>query len=194
MSRSVGVDDIFQLSVRQGPRVCSFCGRRISGFGSPRSLLACHVLLGEPLLPRFALPIIISHTSAINDHPTAELSEHRLRSHDCYLTRAVRIRKYLLMYQIIFLRLTGDDLVQRPILVEEQVGISVIQNSRALCCEHEQLVAPVWNEKGPTLVFASIERMSRGRGLLLARLVVLSRYVLVAFRSELIGRVVSDGR
>jgi len=98
------------------------------------------------------------------------------------------------MYQIVFLGLAGNDLIQRPVLIEQQVGISITQNTRALGRQHEQLVPSVWNEKGPTPVFASIERMSGCGDLLLARLVVFSRYVLVAFRSELIGRMVSDGR
>ena len=98
------------------------------------------------------------------------------------------------MDQIILLRLGGDDLVKRAVLVEQQVRISVSQDPRALGCEHEQLVASVGYEKGPTPVFASIERMAGWGDLLLARLVTFPGSVLVAFRPELIGRMIPDGR
>ena len=98
------------------------------------------------------------------------------------------------MDQVILLRLGGDNLVKRSILVEEEVGISVSQNTRALRRQHKQLVASVRYEKRPTPVFSTIKRMS-GRGdLLFTSLIVFPRNVLVAFRSELIRRVVSDGR
>ena len=76
MSGSVGVDDIPGMTERHGACVCGFGRRRIPDFGRSRSLLPCKVFLGEPLLPRLALPIIISHASAVDDHPAAELSEH----------------------------------------------------------------------------------------------------------------------
>lgn len=107
---------------RQQTGVRGFRGSgRISGLGSTWSFLACQVFLGEALLARLAFPIVITHAPSVDDNPAAELAKHRPGGDNSDLARSVRVRKDILLDQIILLDLRRDDLMKRPILVEKEI-------------------------------------------------------------------------
>ena len=61
----------------------------LSRFGNPWSFIPCHILLGETLLFRFGLPIIVPYASTAFDHPCTELTEHGFGSDDGNLARSI---------------------------------------------------------------------------------------------------------
>ena len=109
-SWSIAIDNVL---------VMSHCGSRgsLSGlcfscsFGTSRSLLACQILLGKPLFPSLCFPVVVPYPPAICYDSASKLPKHRLRSHDRYLSRPVRIRQYFLMDQVIFLRLSSNNFI-----------------------------------------------------------------------------------
>jgi len=86
-----------------------------------RSLLAGGVLLGKALLLCLGFPVVVAYTASVGDESAPKLAEHGPRRHNGDLTRPVRVRQYFLVDQIVLFGLGGDDLEQRPVLVEEQV-------------------------------------------------------------------------
>lgn len=79
LHRCVGVDDVLRLTV------CSWIDRIVRIFESCSSfpcfcssgtLIACHILLSEPLLDRFGFPVIVSNTSSTLNYPGTKLTEH----------------------------------------------------------------------------------------------------------------------
>ena len=98
------------------------------------------------------------------------------------------------MDEIVLFRLIGDDLVQRSILVEQQIRVAVAQHTRAFGREHKELISTVGHIEGPDAIVASFQRVSRCRHLLLAGLVDLAGEVFVAFGAQLVCRVIADGR
>lgn len=95
------------------------------------------------------------------------------------------------MYQVLLFRLASDDLVQRPVLVEEKVRVSVSQHSCALGGQHEELVATVWYKERPASVVTAFIEMAGGIDLLLSSVVIFSWYVFVSVRTKLVGRMVA---
>lgn len=182
------------LVVHHGGSVgARFCGRRVSRLGPTRPLLTREVLLGETLLPCLGLPVIIADSSSINYYSAAKLSEHRPSCYYRDLPRPVGEGQYILADQVLFLVLGGYDFIQRSILVEEQVRVSVCQHARALSRQHEELVAAVRNVKGLASVCAAALEESIDIYLLLAGLIVFTRYVLVVSWSQLVRGMVPDG-
>ena len=168
--------------------------RSIASLGRARALLPGEILLGETLLARLALPVVVAHAPAVDDDAAAELAEHRLGRDDGDLARAIRVGQDALVDEVVLLELGRDDLVQRPVLVEEQVRVAVAEDAGALGREHEELVAAVGHEEGAAAVLAAFAQLAVRAHLLLARLVELARDVLVALGPELIGGVVAHGR
>lgn len=126
--RRVGVNDILRMAIyrrdeRSLTRLCSGCS--VPCFGSSGALVASHIFFGEPLFDCFCFPVIVSDPpSSFNDSGT-ELAKHGLGGDDCNLPGPIRIWEDFLMYQFVLLLLCSDDLMQRPILVEEKVRVSV---------------------------------------------------------------------
>jgi hypothetical protein len=98
--------------------ICCF-GGSFASLRATRTLFTCEVIFGEALFARFAFPVIVTDAAPIHNNSAAELPKHRPCRDDGNLTRAVGIRKNILLNEIIFLDLGGDDFVQRPILVEK---------------------------------------------------------------------------
>ena len=158
---------------------------------SSRSLLACSVFFGEALLTGFALPVVVAHSSPVDDEPASKLPEHGSRGNNRNLPRAVRVWQYLLVDEVVFLGLRSDDLEQGPVLVEKQVRVAIAEDARTLSCKHKQLVASVGHKEGPATVLAPFEWVACLRDLSLACLVNFAGNVLVAFRVQLVGGVVA---
>lgn len=167
---------------------------RFPGLGRAGALLAGEIGLGEALFAGLGLPVVVSHSSAVHDDSASELSEHGPGRDNCDLPGTVRKRENLLLNEVVLLGLGGNDLEERPVLVEEQVRVSVAQNPGALGGEHEELVASVGYQKGSAPVLSTSLQRAIGNYLLLAKLVDLAGEVLIARRIQLIGRVVAHGR
>ena len=185
------VDDV---GTWQGFRVDGYGFDRLPGFAPTWSLLTRQIIFGEALFPRFGLPVVILHSSAIHNDPSSKLTKHGFGRHDGNLPRSVRVRQDLLLDQLILLRLRGNDFEQRSVLVEQQIGVSIVQYSGTLGGEHEHLFTSIRNVERSDLESASIERMTLWRDLSLPRLIRFSRDIFVAFWCQCIGRVVPHSR
>lgn len=193
MRRRIAVDD-FALSKhvhRVGRIAMRRLGHALLLLGRTWSLLASQVLLGKALFPGLCLPIVVTHTPTIHNHTGAELTKHGSCSDNCNLPRAVGVWKDALSDEVLLLVVRGDDLVEGAILVEEQVGVSVVQDAGAFGGEHEELVASVLDDKGATLVLALSVEMTARSDLSFAGIVDLSWYILVTLWIDLICGVIS---
>lgn len=97
------------------------------------------------------------------------------------------------MNEIILLGLSRDDLEQGPVLVEEQIRISIAQDPCAFGCQHEQLFPSIWNEEGPYPVLPPAQWMALRRDLVFAGLVSFAWHIFVAFGTQLVGGVIPYG-
>ena len=177
--RTVIIDNIRMVTHHGRASIGSFCSSSIASFGGAWSFLPSCIVFRKSLLACLALPVIISNSAAPIDDSASKLSKHGLGSDDGNLARPIRVRKNLLMNQIVLFRLRGNDLVQRSVLVEQQVRVSVSQDSSTFGGQHEELVAPVGHVKGPTSIFSTVGEDAIRCHFLLARLIVLSRDVFV---------------
>ena len=187
-------NDIVMGKCRQDTRGCRFSCGSIAGLGSPWTLFTGQILLGETLLARLALPIVIPYPSAVDNDTATKLSEHGASGDNSDLAGPVGIRQDILLDQVVLFDLRRDDLVQRPVLVEQEVRVAVVQHSCALRSQHEELGASVGHTEGAALVFASALQISHGVYLGLSGVVELFRNVLIAFIVQLVGRVIAHGR
>lgn len=80
--RPVAVDDVGMPQTGRGRGSRLRGGRRISSLRRARSLLPCHVLLGEALFPCLGFPIIVPDPSAVLDDSAPELPKHGFRGHN----------------------------------------------------------------------------------------------------------------
>ncbi len=161
----VGVDDILRMTIysrdeRSLTRLRSCCS--LLCFGSSRTLVARQIFLSEALFDGFRFPIIVSNPPPSFKHSRTELTEHRLGGNDGNLPRSIRIWKYFLMYQFVLLGLCSDDLVQRAVLIEEEVRVSIAQNTCAFRSQHETLFASMRYVKRPHLKLAISQRLPCG--------------------------------
>lgn len=187
----VAVDHIAMAEAGQQASACCFCS--FPGLGSAWSFLTGQIILGEPLLPRLALPVVVAHSPPVHDDPAAKLAKHRLCSDDRDLPGPVRVRKDILLDEVVLLGLRRDDLVERSILVEQQVRVTIAQDAGALGRQHEKLVSPVRDTKSPALVLPATLRVAQCVDLLLPCLVEFLGDVFVAVFVELIRGMISDG-
>lgn len=162
-------------------------------FGRTRPLLSSWILFGEALLLCLHLPIVVAHPPAIHNHSAAKLAEHALGGDYRNLSRAIGIRQQALSDKVVLFGLGGDNLVEGPVFVEEEIGIAVSQDARALCCEHKQLVAAVGNMERPALVLALARQVSSWLHLLFSIGIHLAGNVFVSLWRELVGSVVAHG-
>lgn len=88
---SAGIVDDVRMGRRCGEGVGGLGRCGIPGLASSWSLLASQILLGEALLPGFALPVVISNAPAVDDDPAAKLPEHGLGRHDGDLPRSIGV-------------------------------------------------------------------------------------------------------
>jgi len=95
-----------------------------------------------------------------------------------------------LLDQIVLLHLRGDDLVQRSILVEEQVRVTISQDPRTFRGKHEELVTSIWYAESSALVLAPILGVTESIHLFLPSFIKFLGDILVAFRAELVGGVI----
>lgn len=117
-ARAVIVDNLC-MRARHKNVVLRFGG--FSCFGSPRPLLPSKISLCEALFAGLLFPVVVADTSSILDYPATELTEHRSRGHDCYLPRSIREREDFLLDKVVLFSLAGNDLVERPVFVEQEV-------------------------------------------------------------------------
>lgn len=118
----IAVDDVAMGEGRQQIRsIGCLGGGGVSSLAGPRPFFTSQVIFGEPLLARLAFPVIVAHTPSIHDDPAAELTKDRLGRDDGNLARPIRVRQNILLDEVVFFDLRRDDLVQRPVLVEQQV-------------------------------------------------------------------------
>lgn len=129
--------------------------RRFASLGGSWTFLSGHVFLGKALFPGLALPIIVPNPSAVDYHTTAKLAEHRPGGDDGDLTRTVGVWENVLLDKVVFLDLRSNNFVQRAILVEKQVRVTIIQHSRALSRKHKQLGASIRDTESAAFVFAA---------------------------------------
>ena len=152
--RTVAVNDVLMVteccSIRSNVRglsfSCSLC--------ATRSLFTSQVFLRKTLLSCLCLPVVIPHPSTVLNDSATELSKHRFGSDDRNLSRSVRVRQDFLMNQIVLFRLSCDDFVQRPILVEKQIRVSVTQDTCAFRGKHEQFIPSIRYQECSTFVLA----------------------------------------
>jgi hypothetical protein len=97
------------------------------------------------------------------------------------------------MDKVVFLWLGSNNLEQRPVLIEQQVRVTVAEDARAFGGEHEQLVASVGHEEGPAAVLAAFQWVASLCNLALAGVVDFAGYILVALGVQLVRGVVADG-
>jgi hypothetical protein len=115
---------IGRIGVGVGSGVGVGIGVRFSGCCIPslcptRPLLARQISFGETLLPCLCFPIIITYSPTIHNYSAPKLPKHGPCCYDCYLSGAVRVRQDPLGYKIVLFRLFSNNLVERPILVEQ---------------------------------------------------------------------------
>jgi len=115
----IGAVDDFAMWSSEQWGILARLGSGLPGLGSARSLFSCSIGLGEALFAGLVLPVVVPDSPAVDNHPAPELAEHAAGSDDGDLSRPIRKRQDLLADQIILLDLVGDDLEQRPVLVEE---------------------------------------------------------------------------
>ena len=121
----ITVDDIGML-VQRSSIVSRFCSCSIPcRLCTPRPLLTGQVLFCKTLLPGFGFPIVITNASSVLNDPTAKLAKHGFGCDNRDLPRSVRIRQDLLVDEIILFSLTSNNLVQGPILVKQEIRISI---------------------------------------------------------------------
>ena len=53
-----------------------FCRSRFPRFTGTGSFLSCKVFFGETLFSCFCFPVIVSHPTAVLNHPATELTKH----------------------------------------------------------------------------------------------------------------------
>ena len=99
-----------RMNIGHGVGVIGFSSGCFPCFRCARSLLAGSVFFCETLLAGFALPVVVAHSSSVDDQSAPELSEHGPRRNNGDLSRTIRVGQYLLMDQIVFLRLRSNDL------------------------------------------------------------------------------------
>lgn len=87
---------------------------------------------------------------------------------------------------------TCDDLVERSILVEEKIRIAILELSRALRGQHEQLLAPSRKGKCPDLVISAALEVAQVIHLFLACFVVLTWHIFIPFWLEYVAGMVSN--
>lgn len=98
-----------------------------------------------------------------------------------------------MLNQIIFLCLIRDDFVERPILVKQQVRVSITKHSCTFCRQHEKLVSPVRYEERVTSILATTLKRAIWCNFLLSIRINLSNYVLVSLLVQLIGCMIPYG-
>ena len=64
--------------------------------------------------------------------------------------------------QIVLLWLGSYYLIKRPVLVEQQIRISVAKDSGTFRSKHEEFVASVGHEEGPAFVLSAFQRSTIG--------------------------------
>lgn len=121
-SRRVIVDN---LRVRSAHEEVVLGLGRLSSLGRPRPLLTGRICFRKALLASFGLPIVVPDPATIFDDAASELPKHGPGRDDGNLSRAVRKGQDLLLHEVVLFLLAGNDFVQRPVLVEEQVGVTV---------------------------------------------------------------------
>lgn len=94
-------------------------------FRSTWPLFARGVFFGEALLAGFALPVVVTHSTAVDDEPAAKLAKHRSGGDDGDLAGAIGVGKDLLLDEVVLFGLVRNDLMQRAVFVEEQIRIAV---------------------------------------------------------------------
>ncbi len=147
---------VHDLAVRWAEqRDVASLGGGFPGLGCSRSLLSCEISFGKALLPRLALPVVVPDPPAVGDDAAAELTEHTARGDNGDLPRPVGKGQDLLGDEVVLLLLAGDDLEQRPVLVEEEVRVAVVQDACAFRGKHEQLIAAVRDEEGSASVLTA---------------------------------------
>jgi hypothetical protein len=168
------------MSKGHGVGVVRFCSSRFPCLCCAWPFLTSSVFFCETLLPGFALPVVVAHPTSVHYQSAPKLPEHGSRRDNSNLTWTVRVRQYLLVDKIVFLGLRSDDLEEGAVLVEQQIRVSVAQDTCAFGCKHEQLVSSVGNEEGSTAVLTSFQWVASLRHLSLSRVVDFTGYVLVA--------------
>jgi hypothetical protein len=121
-ARVVIVDN---LGVRAGHHDVVLRLGGLSGLGGTWSLLARQVGFGETLLASLLLPVVVPNAASVLNHPTSKLAEHGPGGDDSNLSRSVGEWQNLLLDEVILFGLASDNLIQRPVLVEEEIGVSV---------------------------------------------------------------------
>lgn len=167
------------------------CFGGLSGLGGSRSLLSSGIGFGEALLPGLCFPVIVSDSATIFNDAASKLSEHGPGGNNGDLPRSVREGQDLLLDKVILFGLASDNFVERPILIKQEVRVSVSQHSGAFGGQHKELVSTVWNQECATPVLAVAKELAIGHHLLLTKLVCLARDVLVARRVELVSGMIS---
>lgn len=79
------------------------------------------------------------------------------------------------MDQIILLCLSGDNLVERAVLVEKQIRVSISKDAGTFSCQHEKFVPSIWYEEGTASIYSSIQWVPGCGHLGLASVVDLAR-------------------
>lgn len=72
----VGVDDLATWPASEGSGGIIGLGGCFASLGRAGSFLASQVGFCEPLLPGFLFPVVVAHTTPVDDDPASELSEH----------------------------------------------------------------------------------------------------------------------
>lgn len=184
---------IHNLGVRVAHQnaVLRCCFRSLSGLGGSRSLLPGGISFGEALLAGLGLPVIVSDAAAVFDDAASKLSEHGAGSNNGNLSRPIRERQDFLLDKVVLFGLARDYLVQRPVLVKQEVRIPVSQHACALGGQHEKFVSAVRDQECAASILTVAKKRTVGHHLLLAEFVGLARDILIARRIELISGVVS---
>lgn len=160
--RCVGVYDVLGVSVyrrneRRLTRLCSGC--RIPCFSSSRALVTRHILFCKPLFDCFGFPVIVSDPPSSFNYPGTKLSEHRLGCNNCDLSRPIRVWKYFLVNQLVLLLLCSNNLVQRPIFIEQKVRVSIAQDTCTFRSKHETFLASVCYVECPHFELSISQRL-----------------------------------
>lgn len=139
-SWGVVVDD-FRVRAAEQNIVLGLGG--LACLGGSGALLSGKVVFRESLFAGLGLPVVIADAAATLNDAAAKLAEHGAGRDNGNLAGAVAKGKNLLLDKVVLFGLASNDFEERPVLVKQQIRISVAENPGTLGGEHEELVAAV---------------------------------------------------
>jgi hypothetical protein len=104
-------------------------------------------------------PVVVHDLLAADDDARSKFAEDGPRSDDADRSAFVRVGNDFSVDQVAFFIFFDDDFVQRHVFREEQIAVAEAAAPRRLRRQHEKLLAPIHDGKGPDTVLAPTEQV-----------------------------------